>query len=73
MRTVASLRNSTRAYSASDRPFARILATRVAILVGLFLADSTLQGIGGATYGVLAAVVALGAVPVSVAVALLRR
>ena len=50
----------------------RILGIGVAVLVGLFLADSTLQSIGGATYGVVAAIVALGAVPVAVAVALLR-
>lgn len=49
-----------------------ILGAGVAVLVGLFLLDSTLQALGGQTYGVVAAVVALGAVPVATAVALLR-
>ena len=43
-----------------------------AVLVGLFLLDSTLQALGGQVYGVVAAVVALGAVPVAAAIALLR-
>lgn len=49
-----------------------ILGGGVAVLVGLFLLDSTLQSLGGATYGVLAAIVALGAVPVAAGIALLR-
>ena len=49
-----------------------ILAAGFAVLIVLFLLDSTLQDLGGATYGVIAAVVALGAVPVAIGLALLR-
>ena len=69
---VASLVVRWRRAAGPVRRQVRILAIGVAVLVGLFVADSTLQDIGGATYGVLAAIVALGAVPVAVAVALLR-
>jgi hypothetical protein len=69
---VASLVVRWRRSDGAVRRRVRILGTGVAVLVGLFLADSTLQAIGGQVYGVVAAVVALGAVPVAVAVALLR-
>jgi hypothetical protein len=49
----------------------RILAAGVGVLVGLFLLDSTLQGIFGDVYGVLAAIVATSAVPIATALALL--
>lgn len=51
----------------------RVLATGVGVLVAMFLLDSTLQGILGPVYGVLGAVVALGAVPLASWWALLRR
>lgn len=51
----------------------RVLATGVTVLVGMFLLDSPLQAVFGPVYGVVAAVVALGAVPAASWWALLRR
>ncbi|WP_147381402.1 hypothetical protein [Nocardioides immobilis] len=48
-----------------------ILGAGVGVLAGLFLLDSTLQGIFGDVYGILAAVVATTAVPIAAAIALL--
>lgn len=48
------------------------LSVGVGVLTGLFLLDSTLQGVFGDVYGILGAVLATSAVPVAAAVALLR-
>lgn len=70
---LASLVARRRHASAAVRRQLRVLATGVGVLVALFLLDSTLQGILGPVYGVVAAVVALGAVPAASWWALLRR
>ena len=69
--TLASLALRLRGAAPRVRRQVRILATGVGVLVGLFLMDSTLQGIFGDVYGVLAAVVATSAIPIATAVALL--
>ena len=50
-----------------------ILGAAAAVLVGLFLLDSTLQAVFGDVYGIAAAVVAIAAVPAATAYALLGR
>lgn len=69
---ISSLVVRWRGSDATERRQVAILLGGVAVLVGLFLLDSTLQSVGGAVYGVVAAVVALGAVPGAIALALLR-
>ena len=69
--SLASLALRLRGATPQVRRQVRILATGVGVLVGLFLLDSTLQGIFGDVYGVLAAVVATSAVPIATAMALL--
>lgn len=59
--------------SPSDRRSIAILGVGSAVMVTLFLLDSTLQSIGGEVYGVVAAVIATAAIPLAVAAALLRR
>ena len=69
---VASLLLRLRGADRRTRQQVGTLGVGFAVLVGLFLLDSTLQALGGQVYGVVAAVVALGAVPVAAAIALLR-
>ena len=69
--SLASLGMRLRGATPRVRRQVRILVTGVGVLVGLFLLDSTLQGIFGDVYGVLAAVVATSAVPIATAAALL--
>ena len=69
---VASLVVRWRRSTGPARRQVAILAAGFAVLIGLFLLDSTLQSIGGAVYGVIAAVIALGAVPAAIGLSLLR-
>lgn len=69
---LASLLRRLRGAPAETRREIKVLGVGVGVLLSLFLLDSTLQGIFGDVYGVMAAVVATSAVPVATAVALLR-
>ncbi len=69
---IASLVVRWRGAAGRTRRQVAILAGGFTVLIVMFLLDSTLQDIGGAIYGVIGAVVALGAVPAAIGLALLR-
>lgn len=69
---LASLLLRLRGATGDTRRKIAVLGVGVGTLLSLFLLDSTLQGIFGDVYGVIAAVVATSAIPVATAVALLR-
>ena len=70
---VGSLLWRLRGAAPGERRKIAILGAAATVLVGLFLLDSTLQGLFGDVYGIAAAVVAIGAVPAATAYALLGR
>lgn len=69
---LGSLLLRLRGASADLRRKVGILGAGVGVLAVLFALDSTLQGIFGDVYGILAAIVATSAVPIAAGIALLR-